>query len=270
MTTPAASPTQKSVQLSSISVTVRGQQKPKDLSVKVELSDVRIGEQKFEDKSLSKIQFNPPCSISHKSTLTVRLCKSHLFREEVLWNSPWIWLKECWDSGQKLTITLSFRTPWQTFGFVSARKPQNSNSAEDLIRSGVEVADNLKGILDYLGKNCKLINTLLSFGTAASEVRSSQPYELDNQLNMQLNPIAKAVLASVNEINKKMIATKISDLVMKMADCLRCVADVRQFARSEELLNALEQIDPLLRDTANFISQYSSFSAADAWIRVCS
>lgn len=50
-----------------------------------------------------------------------------------------------------------------------------------------------------------------------------------------------------------------------MADSLHCVADVRQFAKSGQLLNALEEVDPLIRDTANFISQYSSYSLASGW-----
>jgi hypothetical protein len=140
-----------------ISVTVRGQQKPKDLSVKVELSDVRIRKQKFKDKLLSKIQFNPPwwallnsseaslnslcllSSINVTSTLTVRLCESHLFREEVLTRMEFtvdmaqgmlglgtevkgtLFLDILFSpANSMIQITLSFRTPWQTFGLVSA------------------------------------------------------------------------------------------------------------------------------------------------------
>lgn len=50
-----------------------------------------------------------------------------------------------------------------------------------------------------------------------------------------------------------------------MAESLDCIADVRQFAKSNQLLKALEEVDPLMRDTANFISQYSSSSLTSGW-----
>ncbi|KAJ7746034.1 hypothetical protein B0H16DRAFT_1462620 [Mycena metata] len=74
----------KTVQISSISTTIRSKQKLKDLSVKVESGGVRIEKQKFKEKLVSKIEFKPPRSIGNESTLRVKLCQSQLFREVVL------------------------------------------------------------------------------------------------------------------------------------------------------------------------------------------
>ncbi|KAJ6529937.1 hypothetical protein DFH09DRAFT_1327196 [Mycena vulgaris] len=47
------------------------------------------------------------------------------------------------------------------------------NGAMNLIRAGLEVANDLTSLLDKLGRGRKFVETLLNFGVAASEVRQS-------------------------------------------------------------------------------------------------
>ncbi|KAF8186538.1 quinon protein alcohol dehydrogenase-like superfamily, partial [Mycena galopus ATCC 62051] len=239
----------KSVQIASISTTVCGAQKTKDLSVKVDLDGLRIVKRHFKEKVSCKIELNPPRSIEGASVLSVQLCKSNFLRDpSILARMEFnVQLAErILGDFKEANDHLVFSDNVAEFRLTFSMKP---NATEDLIREGVNVACNLKSTLDRLGKGYTFINTLLSFGVAASEV----------------NPVAKALLASVDQVNKLLQAQdecdkKIRDLVEDMADSLRCIADVRQFAKTEQLLEALEEVDPLMRDTANFISQYRSFS----------
>ncbi|KAJ7462978.1 hypothetical protein FB451DRAFT_1495082, partial [Mycena latifolia] len=245
-----AIPTRRhSVQISTISTTLRGTTKRKDLFIKVDLGGVRIEKRRFRDQSPSKIQFNPPRSLDGAATIRVQLCKSNFIRDTTVLAMMEFTLQKAQEILGDLTeVTdhLVFSNAAAEFRLSFSMK---SNAAHDLIRAGVDVTSNLKSILDHLGSGFKFFDTVLSLGAAASEV----------------NPIAKAVLASVSEV-KKLLETQdkcekeIYDLVVGMGDCLHCIADVRQFAKSDQLLNSLEALDPLVRDTANFISQYGSFS----------
>lgn len=51
------------------------------------------------------------------------------------------------------------------------------------------------------------------------------------------------------------------DLAENMASILSYISDVQQFAKLVQLKTAIEDVQPLLGDTTNFIIQYTSHSA---------
>ncbi|KAJ7234945.1 quinon protein alcohol dehydrogenase-like superfamily [Mycena rebaudengoi] len=218
--------------LLAIATTLLGANKTKDLFIKVDLGG-----------------FNPARSLDGAATIRVQLCKSNFIRHATVLAVMEFTLQKAQEILGDLTeVTdhLFFSNAAAEFRLSFSMK---SNATHDLIREGVNVAYNLKSVLDHLGSGFKFFETVLSLGVAASEV----------------NPIAKAVLASVSQVNKLLKAQdkcekEICDLIVGMADCLHCIADVRQFAKSDQLLYSLEALDPLVRDTVNFISQYGSLS----------
>ncbi|KAJ6590131.1 hypothetical protein DFH09DRAFT_976723, partial [Mycena vulgaris] len=123
------------------------------------------------------------------------------------------------------------------------------NAGQDIILTAGTVANDLTSVLEHLGSSYQLVESLFGFAYAASE----------------LHPIAKAVLASVDQVNKILhvedkCVKDIRDLVADMAHSLNFITDVKQFAKLDQLKRALEEVDHLMRNTANFISRYSSRS----------
>ncbi|KAJ6541298.1 WD40-repeat-containing domain protein [Mycena sp. CBHHK59/15] len=55
-------------------------------------------------------------------------------------------------------------------------------------------------------------------------------------------------------------------LLEDMADSLDCIADVRQFVRLGQLKRALGEIDPLMRESVNFLARYTSQSRGSKMI----
>ncbi|KAJ7463015.1 hypothetical protein FB451DRAFT_468682 [Mycena latifolia] len=123
------------------------------------------------------------------------------------------------------------------------------SAVHELVHTGLDVASTLKSVLNRLGRFSKFVDTLLTFGVVASEV----------------NPVTKAVLASVEQLRKMLEAhdkceEDIRVLLEDMADSLDCIADVRQFVRSAQLKRAFGEVDPLMREAVNFLARYISQS----------
>ncbi|KAJ7080671.1 hypothetical protein C8R44DRAFT_69182 [Mycena epipterygia] len=178
-----APPRGHSVQISSISTTVGGTQKAKDLSVKVDLGGVRIEKRQFKNALSSEIRFSPPCSIDGDSTLSVQLCKSSFIRDTVVltrMNFTVQMAQKILGDLTEVNDHLVGSDAQAEFRLSFSMKP---NATEDLILAGVEVADNFKSILERLGTGYKFIETFLSIGS-------------------ELHPIAKAVLVSVEQVKK--------------------------------------------------------------------
>ncbi|KAJ7628894.1 WD40-repeat-containing domain protein [Roridomyces roridus] len=124
------------------------------------------------------------------------------------------------------------------------------DAATHAMNASLTSVKDLKSLLSHLGDNYRGVQTLLSLAVAASE----------------LNSFAKAVFASINEVNKLLqeqddCDNEVRDLVGKMAECLGAIADVKKIAR-EDLLQVLETVDLLLCDTASFVGRYRSQSAS--------
>ncbi|KAF8134754.1 quinon protein alcohol dehydrogenase-like superfamily [Mycena galopus ATCC 62051] len=120
----------------------------------------------------------------------------------------------------------------------------------NILSAGIARAAELQSILDSLGKYSKFLETFLALGLAASEV----------------NSIAKAVFASVDQIYKLLqeqhkCDADIAALLQDMIDVLACIADVKQFAKSSQLTQAMEEVNLIVCATGNFITQYSAQSS---------
>ncbi|KAJ6597918.1 hypothetical protein B0H10DRAFT_2325271 [Mycena sp. CBHHK59/15] len=242
----------KSVQISTIATTALTQRTDR-LRLKIRLDGTTFRDQKFQDKhspAQYQLAFHPPYSIDDGHILCVQLVKKNpITRKTSI-------LSQMEFTVQKATDILGNRTEIDDhlyfFDAVAEFRlsfSMKQHAVEDLVRAGLNVASDLKSVLDRLGVFSKFVNTLLAFGVAASEA----------------NPFAKAVLASVEQLNKMLQAHDKCDediraLLEDMADSLDCIADVRQFVRLGQLKHALGEIDPLMRESVNFLARYSSQS----------
>ncbi|KDQ52845.1 hypothetical protein JAAARDRAFT_197915 [Jaapia argillacea MUCL 33604] len=118
------------------------------------------------------------------------------------------------------------------------------------LSGAIQVTGQRKSVLDHLGRSRTFIETVLNVGTAVSE----------------LHPVAKAVLATVGVVYKKLQDQEqcdklILDLAENMSQMLGYIEDAEQFARLAQFTQALKEVRPLMEETANFILQYTSHSA---------
>ncbi|RDB27538.1 hypothetical protein Hypma_003814 [Hypsizygus marmoreus] len=124
------------------------------------------------------------------------------------------------------------------------------------LNASIEKAREKKSVLDHLGKSKRFLETLLGFGVGLSE----------------LDPIAKAVLACVQVVYDNLeehdqCDKLILDLAESMARTLGYIEDVEQFARIYQLKRSIEEIRPLMEDTANFILTFTTRSASAGFTR---
>ena len=137
-----------------------------------------------------------------------------------------------------------------------------------------------KTTLDRLGRSSVFLQTLLSLGTAVAEVIHINCLVscLSDHILPKLHPITKAVLACVNVLYKvrsrctvyhystsvqhledgDLRHKSLLDLVENMACTIAYMEDVEQFARLEELKEAIKNVQPLVEETTNFVLKYSS------------
>jgi hypothetical protein len=52
----------------------------------------------------------------------------------------------------------------------------------------------------------------------------------------------------------------ITALLQDMTDVLACITDVEQFVKSAQLKQAMEEVNPIVRATGNFITKYTTQS----------
>ncbi|KAJ7787753.1 hypothetical protein B0H14DRAFT_277399 [Mycena olivaceomarginata] len=117
------------------------------------------------------------------------------------------------------------------------------------LSAGIARAAELQSVLDHLGKYSKFLQAFLALGLAASEA----------------NSIANAVFVSMDQIYKLLqeqhkCDVDITALLQDMIDVLACITDVEQFAKSAQLKQAMEEVNPIVRATGNFITKYSTQS----------
>ncbi|KAJ7730946.1 hypothetical protein B0H14DRAFT_3169073 [Mycena olivaceomarginata] len=240
-----------SVQISSICTTVLGKQKANDFSVKVALDGEQIRTSSFKHQQpvgSCKMEFRPAQSVDSGSTLSIEIMKHRFPRKPKLFSAMKFTTQDARTILGDHTDVIDhlFRNSLAEFRLSFSMTP---NATEELIHAGVDVAGGLTGVLSRLREGSKFVETLLAFTVAASE----------------LNPIAKAVLASIEQVYKLLLVQdkfekEICDLVTDMADSLEYLEDVRQFVKSDHLKRALEEAEPLMQSTANLISHYSGNS----------
>ncbi|TFK18865.1 WD40 repeat-like protein [Coprinopsis marcescibilis] len=120
------------------------------------------------------------------------------------------------------------------------------------LQVAADKAREVKSVLDNLGKAKHFLERLIAYGAAISEV----------------DPIAKAVLATVKIAYRHLqdhdeCDRVVLNLAESMARTLGFIEDVEQFARLVQLKRALEDIRPLMEDTANFILKFLNRSRTD-------
>ncbi|KAF5383057.1 hypothetical protein D9615_004946 [Tricholomella constricta] len=123
------------------------------------------------------------------------------------------------------------------------------NAFQTVMNSSVEKAQDIKSVLDHLGTSKRFLETLVGFSVALSEV----------------DAVAKAVLASVEVVYRNLDEQDqcdklILDLADSMARTLGYIQDVGQFARVYQLKRSIEEVTPLMEDTANFILMFTNRS----------
>ncbi|KAF9459713.1 WD40-repeat-containing domain protein [Collybia nuda] len=129
------------------------------------------------------------------------------------------------------------------------------DTLQNILGSSSEKAREKRSVLDHLNHSKRFLETILGFGVALSE----------------LDPIAKAVLACVDVVYKNLddqdnCEKVLLDLAESMAATLGYIEDVEQFARLYQLRKSIEEVRPLMEDTANFILMFTSRSSSSAFV----
>ncbi|KAJ6567905.1 WD40-repeat-containing domain protein [Mycena vulgaris] len=239
-----------SVQISSISTTDIRVSKTKNCVVKVRLDGTTLRKEALNNAHC-KIEFNPPYSLESGSALRVELVQSsRLPTHRMVLAAIEFTVKIAQGilEAQKVLRLDDHLFPGHSTEFRISFSMEPTATTE-LLAAGITRAAELQSVLDRLGKYSKFLQTVLALGLAASEA----------------NSIAKAVFASVDQIYKLLQEQSkcdedITALLQDMTDVLACIADVQQFVKSAQLKQAMEEIQPILRATVNFITQYSTQS----------
>ncbi|KAJ7768740.1 hypothetical protein B0H14DRAFT_355864 [Mycena olivaceomarginata] len=239
-----------SVQISTISATDLRASKTKNCVVKVRLDGTTIRKADLKN-ARCKIEFDPPYSLSSGSALKVELVQSsHLptFRTVLTMMEFTVTVAKgiLETQGVSQLTDHVFTNPSAEFCISFSME---LNATENILSAGIARAAELQNVLDHLGKYSKFLQTFLALGLAAGEA----------------NSIAKAVFSSVDQIYKLLQEQQkcdadITALLQNMADVLACIADVEQFAKSAQLKQAMEEVNPIVHATGNFITQYSTQS----------
>ncbi|KAJ6567929.1 hypothetical protein DFH09DRAFT_1033857 [Mycena vulgaris] len=239
-----------SVQISSISTTDIRVSKTKNCFSKVRLDGTTLRKEALNNAHC-KIEFNPPYSLESGSALRVELVQSsRLPTHRMVLAAIEFTVKIAQGilEAQKVLRLDDHLFPGHSTEFRISFSMEPTATTE-LLAAGITRAAELQSVLDRLGKYSKFLQTVLALSLAASEA----------------NSIAKAVFASVDQIYKLLQEQSkcdedITALLQDMTDVLACIADVQQFVKSAQLKQAMEEIQPILRATVNFITQYSTQS----------
>ncbi|KAJ7742094.1 hypothetical protein B0H14DRAFT_2637698 [Mycena olivaceomarginata] len=219
-----------------ISATDLRASKTKNCVVKVRLDGTTI--RKADLKSTRcKIEFDPPYSLESGSALKVELVQSSRLptSRSVLTAIEFTVTiaKEILETQEVSQLTVMFiryiqimslPTHLQSSVSVLVCASRSQLRTVNILSAGIARAAELQSVLDHLGKYSKFLQTFLALGLVASEA----------------NSIAKAVF--------------------DMTDVLACITDVEQFAKSAQLKQAMEEVNPIVRATGNFITKYSTQS----------
>ncbi|KAJ7928724.1 hypothetical protein B0H13DRAFT_2545863 [Mycena leptocephala] len=217
-----------------ISTTALGQEKLKHLSVHVSVDSRTIEKRGFDRKARSGpciIKFQPPYSA--EDTLHMELVKRPLIGKSTVLGVTKITVQ---DAERILRDhNVSELADW--------KKP---NASHTVIRDAATAANDIRSVLEHLGRSYQVFEGLFKLSLGASE----------------LHPVAKAVLASVDQVfhAEDRCIKDIQDLVDDMACSLDFMTDVKQFSQLDQLKQALAEVDSLMLNTANFISRYTSRS----------
>ncbi|KDQ51816.1 hypothetical protein JAAARDRAFT_704052 [Jaapia argillacea MUCL 33604] len=188
---------------------------------------------------------SPALTLLGGSRLIIQVCKHRTIRgPKVLAEAAFVnqnlqqsWLGTAHQLRDNPNITIDIVAP-------------SVSAVETALSNAVQVTGQRKSVLDHLGRAKTFLETILNIGTAVSE----------------LHPVAKAVLASIQVIYKKLQDQEqcdklILDLANDMAQTLGYIEDVKQFARLVQLKQALDKVDSLMKETTNFVLEYTSHSA---------
>ncbi|KAJ7767583.1 hypothetical protein B0H14DRAFT_2633055 [Mycena olivaceomarginata] len=126
----------------------------------------------------------------------------------------------------------------------------------NILSAGIARAAELQSVLDHLGKYSKFLQTFLALGLAAIFASVNQIYKV-----FQVFTLPKCTLADFEETQLLQEQHKcdvdITALLQDMTNVLACITDVEQFAKSAQLKQAMEEVNPIVRAAGNFITKYT-------------
>ncbi|KAJ7102028.1 hypothetical protein C8R44DRAFT_349346 [Mycena epipterygia] len=238
------------VQIWDITTKYIGTQKSKNLHIKVFKQGETIKKQDY-NASACKIILNPPYSIGDGVVLHIQLVqKNPLTRKSMVVAAMEFTVESAKEilsqhNASKLTDH-AFHHALAGFCISFSMEETATTKILDAARGR---AGELWSISDRLRTQAQFLKTVITFGVAASE----------------LHPIAKAVLAGVDQIYKLIedqdkCDKDILGLLSELSGLLICITDIKQFVKSNQLKQALELVNPLVCDAANFLSKYSSIA----------
>ncbi|KAJ7891807.1 hypothetical protein B0H13DRAFT_2039064 [Mycena leptocephala] len=241
------------MQISGISTTVAlVTRDAKHLFVRVSVDDKKIKTKNFDKKAPlgpCDVPFDPPYSV--EGALHVELVKRHVFSKDELLGEITFTIQDAEKILRERSV-LELKDHLLSNGAAEFRLSfsMKPNAGRDVILAGGLVANDMKSVLERLGKSYTVFEgtfKVLSPGMG------------------KLHPIAKAMCANIDKVNEILHAEDkyvqdIQTLVEDMVYLLDLITNVQQFATLDQLKRALQEVDHLMGDTANFIVQYNSRS----------
>ncbi|KAJ7929528.1 hypothetical protein B0H13DRAFT_1963922, partial [Mycena leptocephala] len=243
------------MQISGISTTIAlVMRDAKHLFVRVSADDKKIKKKDFDKKAPlgpCDVPFNPPYSV--EGALHVELVKHHVFSKDELLGEITFTIQDAEKILRERNV-LELKDHLLSNGAAEFRLSfsMKPNAGQDIILAGGLVANDMKSVLERLGRSYTVFKGTFKVLSGLGEVG-------------KLHPIAKAMCASIDKVNEILHAEDkyvqdIQTLVEDMVYLLDLITNVQQFATLDQLKRALQEVDHLMGDTANFIVQYNSRS----------
>ncbi|KAJ7742107.1 hypothetical protein B0H14DRAFT_2637708 [Mycena olivaceomarginata] len=244
-----------------ISATDLRASKTKNCVVKVRLDDTTIRKADLKN-ARCKIEFDPPYSLESGSALMVELVQSSRLptsRRVLTAIEFTVTVAKGILETQKVSQLTDhvFADPSAEFRISFSMCFKEPTATVNILSAGVARAAELQSVLDHLGKYSKFLQTFLALGLVgrAVFVGVDQIYQV-----FQVFTLPKCTLADFEETQllqeQHKCDTDITALLQDMTDVLACITDVEQFAKSAQLKQAMEEVNPIVRATGNFITKY--------------
>ncbi|KAJ7873044.1 hypothetical protein B0H14DRAFT_2569890 [Mycena olivaceomarginata] len=270
-----------SVQISSISATDLRASETKNCVVKVRLDGTTIRKASLKN-ARCKIEFDPPYSLESGSALTVELVQSSCLptsRRVLTAIEFTVTVAKGILETQKVSQLTDhvFANPSAEFCISFSMCFKEPTATVNILSAGIACAAELQSVLDHLEKYSKFLQTFLTLGLAAIFASVDQIYQVS------VFTLPKCTLADFEETQLLQEQHKcdvdITALLQDMTDVLACITDVEQFAKSAQLKQAMEEVNPIrgsfpsllaLRQGKKWTSLPASFGPSDINLTVVS
>lgn len=241
-----------SLQISVITVTLHRPMKRRPCIKLIVHGETKMKRDIGPDEAELRWKIEPNFTLHENETLTLRLCERPRMQPNISIAEVSLSYTDALERLERY-FERSMDIELKQDAYVTIVVTLINSKQSDIIQEGMERVDREGGILHRLGKARNFLEVILGFGVALSE----------------LHPVSKAILRSINVAYKRLEDRgQCNETILQLAEAMACilgyVEDIEQFARISQLRGAIEDMQPLLEDTANFILRYTSRSGIEA------